>query len=207
MSDPKTCLTTLKFDGVPNLTLWLCDQTQNADRVWLLAHALDGVIWGRFANGTLTTSHDADPTLPTLDTNTLLQCRMFGRKSEVMLWQNDDGWHTTTITDPANSNEYIDEDQLLWGDHGETLVNDFTRLSDGSQGLCHAVPFAYSSLVFDKASVHRPLRLRVRHILGFDAKTGGAFIRASRLVEVFAVEPTVEPTVEPKKEQDNEHVA
>ena len=175
--------------GDLDLSQWLHDQAQNDGRVWLLAHALDGVIWGRFANGTLTTSHDADARLPALDSNTLLQCRIFGKYSEIMLWHNDDGWHITTITDPANPDDYFDEDQMLWGDHGEALVNDFTRLSDGSQGLCHAVPFNHTELVFGEKSVHRPIRLKVRHILGFDDETGGAFIQASRLVEVFAIEP------------------
>lgn len=202
-------LKTNAIAGDLDLSQWLHDQAQNVDRVWLLAHALDGVIWGRFANGTLTTSHDADARLPALDSNTLLQCRIFGKHSEVMLWHNDHGWHTTTITDPADADDYFDQDQMLWGDHGEALAHGFTRLSDGSQGLCHAVPLTFEQPANyftkrdsvsnqPKEALCRPVRLKVRHTLGFDPETNGAYITTSRLVNLYSLT---------KKEQDNEHVA
>lgn len=164
---------------------WLAEHTKNPELMWLLAHALDGVIWGRFEHGRLITSHEADGTLPALDFDTLIQCRIFGATAEVMLWKNGTHvWQQTVLTDSA---EFIDEEQMLWGDHGKDIGQGFTLLSDGSQQLHHAVPIEMSQLSFNRTPVHRPVRLKVRHLLSEDTQTGAVFIRASRLVNLYAV--------------------
>ncbi len=182
-----TELKTEHLAGTPDLKAWLIEHAAKKSYQWLLAHALDGVIWGTFENGNLTTSHETDSSLPALKWDTLLQCRIFGETAETMLWCNDDGWHATTITDPAHADGYLDEDQMLWGDKGEAAGDGFTRLSDGAQGLRHVVPLEFATLEFGKDPVHRPVRLKVRHILGFDEQTGGAYIKASRLVKLYSV--------------------
>lgn len=60
---------------------------------YLLAHANDGVIWGRFeTDGALVTQTEPENLFPKwkfakLDWSTLQQCRVFGKNAEVMLWK------------------------------------------------------------------------------------------------------------------------
>lgn len=134
------CLNTQPFTQHTQLVQWLNNQARQFGCTWFLAHALDGVIWGRFTDG-LITSHDVDTTLPALNLDTLIQCRIFGEQAEVMLWQDDaEQWFQTVITDPSDPEMMFVEDQMLWGDQGKDLGRGFTLLSDGSQGLKHAVP-------------------------------------------------------------------
>jgi CRISPR-associated protein (TIGR03984 family) len=167
-----------------DLESWLT--THVGDCKYMLAHAEDGVIWGHFAAGTLRTSHDVFPKecAATLRHETLLQCRLFGPHREVLLWRDDDSaWHARAINEPQlPAGDFIDEDQMLWGTSGQTQ-QDFTLLTDGAEGLCHAVPKVVPAGAFNPEKNPRPLRLKVRHYVEYD-HAGVAYIALSRLVDL-----------------------
>jgi len=180
---------------------------ENTNRVgniraeFLLAHAEDGVIWGKFDTaGNLITSFEAskDPKYADLikgwgraklRKETLWQARIFGADAELFLWRDGDNqFHARVIYDkgaPASAIEPLakfqdafDEPQILWGTDAQKLDNDFTLMTDGAQGMRHAVP---KRVVTVEDESKRPLRLMVRHYL---ADEDFARVAASRLVSV-----------------------
>jgi CRISPR-associated protein (TIGR03984 family) len=168
-----------------DLVTWV-EQQSSADRPWLLAHADDGVIWGRRNDdGRLITSHQlASHVSPPLRLLTIQQAFVFGeRGGDVRLWRGEDGWQARLITDASDA-ESIDETQVLWGtevinnypDQGFTHVRE-TR----QQGLDHVVPL----VVTPHQLAHRQLRLLVRHFIEYNEATGEARLGLSRLVKVF----------------------
>jgi CRISPR-associated protein (TIGR03984 family) len=180
----------LPIDGiVDNETLrtWLEEQARTWNLNYLLAHAEDGVIWGRFDSGKLTTAEqifhqpEFNVDFPSLRVFTLQQCRIFGKNTEVMLWKvSQDDWKARSIEDKYLSEEdYISENQILWGTKAEKESNGFTLVSDGSQGLKHAVPLSGSF----KGKDSRFLRLKVHHYIHYD--DGVARIYLSRLVNLY----------------------
>jgi CRISPR-associated protein (TIGR03984 family) len=176
---------------------WLQQQiiTKDYQFPYLLAHADDGVIWGRFDvnTGNLVTSKQAFPecNFPSLRLLTLQQCRLFGEAGEIMLWNSDGQWHARLILQSQVLNllenqqiGVITEEQIIWGTQGK--INDnFTLLSDGFQGLKHAVPIAVEESYFstNKQELYRPVRLELNHYFSYD-KDGIARIFLSRLVSL-----------------------
>ncbi len=163
--------------------------------MWLLAHADDGVIWGKLKDNRIITSHEATqgngharPVYPTLRLETLQQARLFSESAELLLWRDGDNtWQARLIRDahPDEKTEWdeaIDEEHLLWGTHPDPLNDDFTLMTDGAQGLAHAVPLNISGRFSEEA---RPLRLAMRHYVKEDI-TGFVRIVASRLRGVRA---------------------
>lgn len=165
-----------------NFLGWLYENATNNESIHLLAHAEDGVIWGHFKDGKLVTSGDIFPQLANLRLSTLQQCRIFGDNTEVMLWKVGQSWKARSIKDEHLSDkDYIPEDQILWGTQAEgQQKEDFTLVSDGSQGLKHAVPLTGINF---KGKDSRPLRLKIRHYIDYD-KDGVARIYLSRLVKL-----------------------
>lgn len=173
--------------GPDNLRTWLQEQAKKYGLAYLLAHADDGVIWGKVSSdGTLTTSDEAakgnktaESICPPLRLLTLQQARLFGEDAELLLWRDGDNvFHARLVMDvedesKANWLEAYDEAQLLWGTQGNALQQGFTLLEDGAQGLRHAVPL--NGLVMTEQRV----QLRVRHYL---AKEDFARVAISRLV-------------------------
>jgi CRISPR-associated protein (TIGR03984 family) len=170
---------------------WLQQQAAAGGFCWLLAHADDGVIWGRLDDGRLLTSHDAAlgdaeaaGVCPPLRASTLQQARVFGSAGELLLWRDGEGgWNARIIRDGgagdlAQWKEAFDEPQLLWGTHGRQLLQGFTFLEHGAEGLRHAVPLA---LPLGETGATTPPRLVVRHYLD---DVPFAQIAASRLVEL-----------------------
>lgn len=182
---------------------WL--QKKNLDEEihaeFLLAHAEDGVIWGKFDDiGNLITSFEAskDPKYTdlvkgwgraALRKETLWQARIFGKDAELYLWRDGDNlFHARVIHDrkaddagnsaPVTFQDAFDEPQILWGTDAQKLDGDFTLMTDGAQGMRHAAPLTVAS-VEDESK--RPLRLIVRHYL---ANEDFARVAASRLVKV-----------------------
>lgn len=163
------------FDIGNGLKQWLQDQAARHGFKWLLAHAYDGVIWGRVDNGKMTTSHEVDPTgghiSPPLRKETLLQARLFALRGELLIWRDgNQGWQARIIRDAdkgekAEWSEAIDECQILWGTDTQPLDSGFTLMTDGSQGLRHIVPLKITGNYSEK---NRPLRLYVRHYIEED---------------------------------------
>jgi CRISPR-associated protein (TIGR03984 family) len=170
-----------------SLRKWLKEkvQLQNYNFKYLLAHAEDGVVWGHFDDeGNVITSTEPQELfpkyqLPVFKYETLQQCRVFSDTAEIMFWRTESGLNARVIEDNQNT-ESITEEQILWGTQAEQVNHNFTLVSDGSQGLSHAVPL--TNIKFHKK--HRPLRLVVRHYLDEDETTGLARIYLSRLVSL-----------------------
>ncbi|MBD2200670.1 MULTISPECIES: type III-D CRISPR-associated protein Csx19 [Calothrix] len=165
-----------------DIRTWLEVPASQYKLKFLLAHAEDGVIWGKFQDRNLITADSIFSEFAKLRKLTLQQCRIFGESSEVMLWKTDEGFKARLIQDEKNT-EFIPENQILWGTQAKTISDGFTLVSDGSQGLCHAVPLV--DINFDaNQKLHRPLRLCVRHYIHNDEETGLARIYLSRLVNL-----------------------
>lgn len=179
---------------------WLVKQNR-AEKIgarFLLAHAEDGVIWGKFdAKENLITSFEASKDAKAEDVEgwgraelrreTLWQARIFGESAELFLWRDGDGlFHARVIVDgnasadkgQASFQDAFDEPQILWGIGAKELSDGFTLMVDGAQGMRHAAPLAVGSVEKEEA---RPLRLVVRHYL---ANEDFAHVAASRLVRV-----------------------
>lgn len=172
-----------------DIKIWLEVQASQYTLKFLLAHAEDGVIWGKFQDGNLITADNVFSQFAKLRKLTLQQCRIFGENSELMLWRNDDscnGFKARLIEDKHMDNkDYIHEYQILWGTHGEQRDREgFTLLWDGKQGLKHAVPFTDIELEKD-GKLKRPVRLKVNHYIDYD-DAGVARIYLSRLVNLTA---------------------
>jgi CRISPR-associated protein (TIGR03984 family) len=173
-------------DSINDVKEWLQTQAATHELKWLLAHADDGVIWGKVENRSLLTSDTVAPEVsPPLRSETLQQARLFAEHAELLLWcDGDNQWHARLIRQPADGEtptftDAIDEPQLLWGTHGEHR-NGFTLLRDGAQGLRHAVPV---ELPLGQNHEAKPPRLWVRHYLQ-DDENGFTRIVASRLVDL-----------------------
>lgn len=179
---------------------WLNEQAKTHQLNYLLAHADDGVIWGRFDEGQLTTAEQAfrksEYDFPTLRLLTLQQCRVFGRSGEVLLWRTDEKWRSRLVQENDTA-EIIPEHQILWGTQKERESDGFTLMSDGQQGLRHAVPLL--GITFDKnKKLHRPLRLSVYHYIDYD-DSGLARISLSRLVNLTTEQELINAFKTPQK--------
>jgi CRISPR-associated protein (TIGR03984 family) len=171
-----------------DLTKYLEEMADKYKLRYLLAHAEDGVIWGEFRDGKLVTADSAFDFLPKFRCFTLQQCRAFGETSEVMLWRSNDGFKARVIQDEGMKEcEYIPENQILWGTKTDKEPNNgFTLVSDGSQGLRHAVPLTGIEFNSNPNKLYRPLRLMVRHYID-EEETGLACIYLSRLVNLTTI--------------------
>ncbi len=173
---------------------WIEEQAKKYHFRWLLVHADDGVIWGRFDSEeyTLFTSEKVASDIPEaknsvcvpLRLETIQQARLFSAKCELLIFRvNDNEWHYRVIEDvldgeAANLFEAYDEPYLLLGTHGIKSTDHFTLLSDGVQGLRHAVPM---DLTLGKNNEITPPHLIVRHYLN---EEGVAKVVVSRLVDL-----------------------
>ncbi|MGA9773002.1 MAG: CRISPR-associated protein Csx19 [Blastocatellia bacterium] len=169
-------------DNVTNLIDWLQTQATAYGLMYMLAHADDGVIWGRMQGGQLETSNHIVPDIsPPLRLKTLQSARLFSAQGELLLWRVEENCYRSRLihnpqgSEMSNWDEAFDEPQLLWGTPDRQLPNRFTLLRDGAQGLLHAVPLALNTTT-------NP-RLIVRHYL---AKENFARVVASRLVNIEA---------------------
>jgi len=148
---------------------WLEKQAQSDDI--LLAHALDGVIWGKIVGDKLVTSAP-------LNTATLQEIRLFNDRREVHIWRNGDTWYQYKKDETGiEADDYIDESYILWGVTGSLRDDGFTTLEDGAQGLHHTVPIDASAV----NNRHLRACLLVRHYFGED-DMGVNFIAYSRLM-------------------------
>lgn len=172
------------------LIQWLELQATRHELTYLLAHADDGIIWGRFEAGKLKTADQAsfrNANLPLLRLETLQQCRLFSPEGEIFLWPSGSEWRSRHISSNWEASlpkdDYFDEAQLLWGTHGKQQKG-FTLLRDGSQGLKHAIPITegivFESSESEKLATH--VRLTVRHYITY-SEDGVARTFLSRLID------------------------
>ncbi len=103
------------------LVSWLEEQARALRTPWLLAHADDGVIWGRCDAGGLITSRTAleeggetDPCSPPLRAVTLQEARLFGPTAELLLWRGEQGgWQARVIRDGAGGDPAVQGDAAV----------------------------------------------------------------------------------------------
>lgn len=163
----------------------------NKQRNLLLAHADDGVIWGKWLNGQFYTSHDVGKNTPKsadisppLRGQTLQQAFLFGKNSsELRLFHDELGaWQVSEINDRPVE-ETIPESQMLWGDEIVASLNyGFTHVFDKrQQGLDQILPIQISE---DELQAGERPRLCVHHFIEYDDCTGEARVGLSRLVDV-----------------------
>ncbi|MCB9422746.1 MAG: TIGR03984 family CRISPR-associated protein [Ardenticatenaceae bacterium] len=179
----QTEMTTAKKLTLPVVD-WLAKQ--GSPYRWLLAHTFDGIIWGRLDVGGWQLSSGMLPSSPQFIQAELLELRLFGATSEAYVWRDGADLYYRTILDGSGvSYDYYDETYILWGTSSKPAKNDFTILSDGAQGLRHAVPFKINM----PEGNGRPARLIMRHYIERHKETGLARIKMSRLQ---ALQPTEE---------------
>lgn len=171
---------------------WLLAAAKQYDPRYLLAHADDGVIWGRVEGNRLVLSGEVFKAVsPPLRAVTLQQARLFGPRAELLLWRDEEGWRARLVEDgngrPAR---YYDEAQVLWGNNRQPESStEFTLVADGEMGHRHAVPLAVTGAQFSRSEhPYRPLRLTVRHYLTQDDESGLLTVRLSRLTHLYAEE-------------------
>lgn len=174
---------------------WLVEQMRAHDLklTYLLAHASDGVIWGRFDDEELITSHNVAPRhSPPLRVETLLTARVFALVGELLVWRDEDGeWAARLIAEKQLAdattgwNSGFEEQQILLGTDARSLERGFTLMSERAQGLFHAVPLKLSLSGGGDERWH-PLRLVVHHYWQGD-EHGFTRVHASRLVDLLAL--------------------
>lgn len=108
---------------------------------YLLSHHEDGVIWG---------VHDSDwvlserqNTSPQFNLITLIQCRFFGKSAELFIWRTQSGFSSRLLVEGEGTNfEFVDSQQVLWGDKSETYQEYFSLMREGEQGMDHLLPLS-----------------------------------------------------------------
>jgi CRISPR-associated protein (TIGR03984 family) len=98
------------------------------------------------------------------------------------VWRENNAFSACLLQDYHDQEaEAFDEAHVLWGTQSIGQKDGFTLMTDGRQGLRHAVPLLVPDDVLDEKRRSHPLRLRVRHYLTYDAD-GQVQISLSRLV-------------------------
>lgn len=140
---------------------------------WLLAHCDSGVVWGRREGERWLLSGAAFPdTSPPLDTRSIQQLRLFGPRSELLVWRTrrdpEPQFRGRALSDVDAPREHrpLSDRIILIGDRLLATSGGFSLVGDAT-GSRHAVPFLCRDEDFVDASGAKrsPLRLRVRHYL------------------------------------------
>ncbi len=175
---------TIDKNFVANLRPQLEQMAVEHKLLYLLAHAYDGVIWGRFDKGKLTLSgevFDVEEVSVKLRQETLQQARLFGPAGELLIWRTGDGFAAHLINEEGVQPEDILEDETHWLWGTGMTINDmpndlkFTLMHEGQEGLRHAPPRGEAK--------NWRVGLQVRHQVQYDEQ-GQAYIALSRLVDL-----------------------
>lgn len=174
-----------------DLVGWLVEETASLGQSYLLAHADDGVIWGRIGPLGLLTSYDAargdaeaESIAPPFRLATLQTVRVFADSGELLAWRDGASWKARLVRatlpgEDASLIEAFDERQMLWGTMARPLNQGFALLEHGSQGIRQVVPITVAA----RSYALPPVRLRLRHYLRPDA-VGLLRVSLSRLVDL-----------------------
>jgi CRISPR-associated protein (TIGR03984 family) len=158
---------------------WL-QKEANQDMPYLLAHADDGVIWGKLdKSGKLVLSSDIfSEVKDKLRAKTLQQARLFGKAGDLLLWRVNKSFVGRLIRDGSvPPDDAFEERHYLWGE-GIKSESGFTLMQEGQQGLRHAPPLP------DAKGARTALK--VRHYVDYDDQDQ-AYISLSRLVDLIKV--------------------
>lgn len=182
---PIACLKQLvKVEVDSNDSLLECLNSQKSKlgtSVWSLAFAGDGVVWGKMVSGELKFSAP----LNSIGLQTLY---LFGDLGEFRLWREGRDFRGCLLTDKEDkSAEAYDISYMLWGTQVDQPGEIFSLVSDGQQGLKHAVPLPLKA---NESLNGHPLRISIRNYLSED-KDGQVYIGCSRLLRVFKLNQEV----------------
>lgn len=172
-------------DGVAS---WLVSQSSRFlgkdETLYLLAHADDGVIWGRIENDTLALLR-LEMGVASLRSKTLQQCRVFGTRGELFVWREAEArWRgRCLVEETAVSYCTLLEEQVLWGDRVLKSRNGFAQIEERRDvGFRQVVPLTVSP---DRLGVNQQrVLLTVCHYLSEDGD-GQARLILSRLKKVY----------------------
>jgi len=115
------------------------------DQAVILGHAYDGVIWGRLDGGRLTTSNVAAGEGAALDSNTLLDLRVFGGASgprELRIFRNGAGLVAVLLREEEGLGfvAVLDEEYELLGAERRVPARGGFIVLEGPAGQRHAPP-------------------------------------------------------------------
>lgn len=175
-----------------------CRTVHGKSDVWLLAHCVDGVVWGcvepagtpRIASG----SPDSGPPIPYPTRSNVLELRLFGANAELLLWRDgvasqqwSGRWLDDALPSPAHDDPLLASRPVpilalgtpvpVTGRQGDTL------LADGA-GRRHLVP-----LVLNAADDGAPPAVLDTHQYLTREESGVVRVVASRLVGLRARGP------------------
>jgi CRISPR-associated protein (TIGR03984 family) len=182
----KETVQTLEVES--DIIAWMARTAAQHGAETLLAHADDGIIWGRLDNGAFVTAFDAGAGAE-LRELTLKEARAFGPDSEVYVWRTEGGGFRSRVIRPTAQGEQpswkssLDEHHVLWGDDidPEKSSDGFVRLTEGAMGHLHAPPL--NSIDTGREAP----ALQVRHFIDHD-EDGVARMVGSRLVALTTIE-------------------
>lgn len=170
---------------------WLEQQARAHGFRWLLAHSDDGVNWGKFGEDGLIISHDVAGNaekqyVPELNLTRLIELRLFGPDTEMLLWRTATGMAGRLLDDREvrKDVETRNEKRLLWGVQTDRDLKPGFIVVSEADGLRHVVPLPDTGR--KPGSRDKPdyrLYLEMRHYLDFDDE-GQAYVAASRLVNL-----------------------
>lgn len=173
-------------------TGWLIQQSDRlafgSDPTFLLVHADDGIIWGRIERGQLRFPGPS-AWAPMLRSQTVQQCRLFGRLGELFIWRVAEGrWRGRKLVDnPEDSYSIIIEHPFLVGDRIYDPLSDSgnSPLRDWPAGFTPIVNVATGVRQIAPCSILPGARaqLMVLHYL-FEDEDGQSIIKYSRLADV-----------------------
>ena len=159
-----------------NLNNWLFEKALDHNLLYLLAHADDGVIWGRIdkSSGLVISGDIFKEVAVQLRQHTLQQARLFGPSGELLIWFNGESFSARLIDDGQEKPDHAyEETHWLWGG-GMKSQDKFTLMHEGRQGLRHAPP------VENARGFH--VGIKVRHYIEYD-DFGQAYVANSRLID------------------------
>jgi len=160
---------------------WLTKKAESlGSPVWMLAFADDGVLWGKLNDQKILLTSGS------LNWIKLQTLHLFGKLGEFRLWRVGQQFAGCLILDCAgladSENEpWFDRGYVLWGTQVDIPGDDFSVISDGRQGLRHAVPLRLNKQT--RLSSH-PLRILIRNYLAED-QDGQVYVCCSRLLSVI----------------------
>jgi CRISPR-associated protein (TIGR03984 family) len=163
-------------------------QQAKAHFKWTLIHCTNGVIWGYYDEVWNISSQAFPDRCPQFVENNLIELRIFGGDTEILIWRNEgtiagrllrdaDTQTTDFFLHPAEEGRILIGDRLLDGPQ-----NGFSRVGTAT-GQEQVVPLECSQKDFQGG--RWPLRLKVRNYFERDEKTGSVRVAASRLVELY----------------------
>lgn len=116
--------TYLDFTNTDSLRQSLETLASEQGLLYLLAHSIEGVIWGRFESNKLVLAPNSTSLFVP---ENLFDLRAFGEKAEILAWNNGDSWQDR-LSQSEKDADTADETVLIWGTRCAQTTNGFSLL-------------------------------------------------------------------------------